>query len=109
MKLTQADWLRILGIIVGIGGAVTPQVLEAMGIPTTLAAHVVAIVGFLVVAASIVSSKLANPSPPAGTNYAAIPQGSIPAARPATTAGGQQVAMVNPDTTTVQPLSQKVN
>ena len=105
MKLTQADWLRIAGIVVGIGSALNTQALEAMGIAATTASHVVAVVGFVVLAVSIISGKLANPSPPAGTNFAAIPAGSIPAVGVAT-GGGPSVTEVDPATSTVRSLSE---
>ena len=111
MKLTQADWLRIAGVVIGIGGAVNSQVLEAMGFSAGIASHVAAVVGFVVLAVSIVSAKLANPSPPAGTNFAAIPHGMVPAAGipNSNNPPGPGVAVVDAATTTIQPLSQKVN
>jgi len=103
MRLTPADWARIAGVIVGIAGALNTQALEAMGLAPGTASHIVAIAGFVVVAVSLVSSKLANPSPPAGTNFAAIPQGTIPAVG-YSNGEGPSVTHVDPATSTIVPL-----
>lgn len=104
MKLTPADWVRVGTAIVGILGALNTQLLQAMGIAPNESSHIVAVAGFVVIAITIVSNTFAKPSPPAGTNYAVIPQGTIPVVG-TSNGGGPSVAHVNPDTTTVQPLT----
>ena len=109
MKLTSADWVRIAGSRRRHRWCAEPAgASKRWGVLTGTAAHIISIAGFVVLAVSIVSSKLALPSPPPGTNYGAIPQGTIPVV--GTSNGeGPSVAHVNPDTTTVVPLAKGTN
>lgn len=104
MKLTAADWTRVYLLVVGLGGIVTGPALAALGLPQNTATHIAAIFGYVVVIATLVYKIFATPSPPAGTNYAVIPQGTIPAVG-TSTGGGPAVAHIDPATSTVVPLS----
>jgi hypothetical protein len=107
MKLSTPDILRIIALIVGCAGLLTGPVLESFGLQQNTATHVAAVCGFIVSFGALVPKIISTPSPQAGSNFAMIPQGSIPiVGKP--TAGGAQVGVIDPAHAKVQPLQQKV-
>lgn len=108
MRLTQADWVRVGALAAGFGAIVSAQLFESFGFGQQQAAHIAAAVGALLAAVALISKVFSTPSPQPGSNYAMIPQGTIPAVGMPTAVPGPGVAVINADTATVQPLSQKV-
>jgi len=83
LKLNQADVVRVSALVFGFGSLITGQTLEAFGIPSSTATHVLAVVGFITAAAALVSRVFASPSPPPGTSSALVENGMVPVTVPA--------------------------
>ncbi len=80
--MTKFDIGKIIAYIIGFGAAFTPDVVSRVLLPfgasQEQATRVVAIVGAIVIVATLISNTLRNPSPPSGMASVVAPKDTAP-------------------------------